>query len=263
MQYRFLLILTGLSTGSLLSYAAADPAGHGGHSHGGGHGHHMAHSIRRSESYGHEHLHFHTHYHNHYGHDNNYGNSNRYGSSSVYTYPLRDLNEITAGAGLKPVNELEDSAAKTATPGMFLTYRHYVTNGFALGFTAGFQDIYGSGMYDNGSGQPMPFTYAQLNTTFAAEMTWLYASRRDFMAYGSFGAGITHWLENGQDQDNTKYTEEGDKFGFQFSPLCFRIGRSVGAFAEFGVGYKGLFNGGLSYQPGWKKTHPFYNSRYY
>lgn len=261
MQYRFLLILTGLLTGSLLSYAAADPAGHGGHSHGGGHGHHMAHSTRRSESYGHEHLHFHTHYHNHYGHDNNSGN--RYGSSSVYRYPLRGLNEITAGAGLKPINELQDSAAKTSTPGMFLTYRHYVTNGFAIGFTAGFQDIYGSSMYDNGFGQAMPFTYTQLNTTVSAEMTWLYASRRDFMAYGSFGAGITHWLENGQDQDNTKYTEEGDKFGFQFSPLCFRIGRSVGAFAEFGVGYKGLFNGGLSYQPGWRKTHPFYNSKYF
>ncbi len=269
MQLRSLLLLTGLMTGSILSYADADPAGHGGHGHGGGHGHHATHSSAHFHSSGHEHSLFHTHnhyynhYRNHYDHSYNSGGNSSYNSSSVYRYPLTGLSEITFGAGLKPINELQDSAAKTATPGMFLTYRHYITNGVSLGLTAGFQDIYGSSMYENNAGQEMPFTYTQLNTTIAAEMTWLYASRRDFMAYGSAGAGITHWLENGQDQDNTKYTEEGDKFGFQFSPLCFRVGRSLGAFAEFGVGYKGLFNGGLSYQPGWRKTHPFYNSRYY
>ena len=106
----------------------------------------------------------------------------------------------------------------------------------------------------------MPFTYDQQNTTVALELTWLYSSRGAFQAYGFAGAGLLNWVEHDHDQDNTSYTETGNKFAFQFTPIGIRAGRSVGAFAELGYGYKGIIYGGVSYQPGWSKTHP-YNQR--
>ena len=257
MHFRSLFLSLILMSFSILSMATADPAGHG---HGGGHGHHMAHhSAPVHYSFCHR---YHSHYHDHTGHNYNSGNNNHYSQSSVYRYPVRGQNEITLGAGLAPINQIIDSAAKSATPGTFITFRHYVTNGIAVGVTAGMQDIFGSSMYENNFGRQMPFTYSQMNTTIAAEILWLYCSRRDIQVYGTLGAGITQWREYDLDQDNTRFVESGEKFGFQFSPLCLRVGRALGAFAEFGVGYKGLFNGGLSYQPGWKKMHPFYYSRY-
>ncbi|MDZ7738042.1 MAG: hypothetical protein U5K32_03030 [Bacteroidales bacterium] len=33
---------------------------------------------------------------------------------------------------------------------------------------------------------------------------------------------------------------------FQVSPLGFRLGKQIGAFAEIGFGYKGILNAGIS-----------------
>ena len=44
--------------------------------------------------------------------------------------------------------------------------------------------------------------------------------------------------------DNSKI----NYFTFHVTALGFRVGKKLAAFAELGVGYKGIINGGLSYQ---------------
>jgi hypothetical protein len=96
----------------------------------------------------------------------------------------------------------------------------------------------------------MPFSYSQHFTTVALELNWLYLNRRHFQLYGGAGVGLSHWLEFDQDKDLSKYTETGNKVGYNLTLLGFRFGGDLGGFVELGAGYKGLVSCGLSYQAG-------------
>ena len=246
-------------------YASYAPPGHG-HGHGGGHGHssghghsHGGHAHVSHSHVGHSSGHYHERHNSYRGRRQHYirnsGVTHTHYSNG-YMYPLSGHQDFLIGIGSLPANQLIDSAATSATPCAFLTYKYYMGKGFAVGLTAGMQSISGASIYTNNGGTRMPFKYDQFNTSLALELTWLYSSRESFQAYGFAGAGLLHWEEYDHDQDNTSYTESGDKFAFQFTPIGIRVGRSVGAFVELGYGYKGIFHGGISFQPEWIRNHP-------
>jgi len=72
--------------------------------------------------------------------------------------------------------------------------------------------------------------------TTAIEMDYRYVSKEKFQMYFTLGAGATFL---------------GDTYypNFQVNALGFRFGKTAAVFAEFGLGYKGIVNVGLSFQP--------------
>jgi hypothetical protein len=103
--------------------------------------------------------------------------------------------EINGWAG-PPVLNGYVSMPSALTGAIFLTYRHFITDRFALGFTAGMDmesgDLsYGnpemsSTGYDGVSGHYRMHAY-----TFAPEALLAYFKRDKVMMYGCLGAGVT------------------------------------------------------------------------
>ncbi len=124
-------------------------------------------------------------------------------------------------------------SASTGTPN--INMRYYLNNNVTIGLGVGFENI-------NNWGSLL---------TFSPEVTIKYLDTKDdrvrIRLYGVAAMGLTVFDDlnlNPGHADNT-----GPKlWGFQFTPFGIRVGRKVAAFAEVGVGYKGLINAGLSYR---------------
>ena len=82
--------------------------------------------------------------------------------------------------------------------------------------------------------------------TVALELKGIYINNKYFQLYGLLGLGA-RWL--------TLTTETPSGLGYhsvvgniQITPVGLRVGNALGAFAEFGFGYKGLMNTGVTYR---------------
>lgn len=83
--------------------------------------------------------------------------------------------------------------------------------------------------------------------TIAPELSLSYINSKSFRMYGLIGAGYTFGSEKSTNElGEENYTAGYNHFNFQVSPLAFRLGRQVGAFAEIGFGYKGILSAGIS-----------------
>lgn len=143
---------------------------------------------------------------------------------------------------------------------IFLTYRYFLKNKLALGFTVGNQNIQG---YMNSSGGSNPGTfvsnYSMRNTTVACEFVFEYINRRLFRFYMLAGIGASFYNYSGYSNPYDLYVSgmnsvSGVRLNCQYDPLGFQIGGRFSYFMELGLGYKGLFNNGFTYRIG-KQTN--------
>jgi len=151
------------------------------------------------------------------------------------SYAQQGKSEITIGYGYYSIYTLVNGQPFNVSSGTpAITYRYYLTRNFTLGVGVGTENISNWGTF----------------TTIAPEITGTYLDTRNtrrtrVKLYGSFAYGIAIFhntnLPAGQ-QDNSGVWA----YGFQATPFGIRIGRQVAGFAEVGLGYKGLINGGLS-----------------
>lgn len=89
--------------------------------------------------------------------------------------------------------------------------------------------------------------------TPAADVTFFYVAKTFFKCYGNIGLGCTFGLIQYKSVSYMSDEETPNKiankmiphFNYQFTPIGFRFGNNVGAFVEFGFGYRGVINGGL------------------
>ena len=70
--------------------------------------------------------------------------------------------------------------------------------------------------------------------------------------------GIAPFTETDHYANGTSSSFSGYNFTGQATILGLRFGRALGGFVELGYGYKGIEDGGISYDPDYKKHHPFY-----
>ena len=70
--------------------------------------------------------------------------------------------------------------------------------------------------------------------------------------------GIAPFTETDHYANGTSSSFSGYNFTGQATILGLRFGRALGGFVELGYGYKGIADGGISYDPDYKKHHPFY-----
>ncbi len=80
--------------------------------------------------------------------------------------------------------------------------------------------------------------------TIAAEADFNYFSSKYVDIYGSLGLGGTLYHEKYTSEDNEKDNNEIFHINYQVTPIGIKLGKNIGAFAELGVGYKGIISAG-------------------
>lgn len=155
----------------------------------------------------------------------------------------------------------KQNAEYSGTP--FLTYRyasrgesvgadHPPASGFGIGFAIGTYSAKGGLTL---MGEPSG-TFKENNYVGAVEFDYRWIMRRNFQLYSGAGVGVrirrgtyavappigTQALQPPEEKISKVMPT------FHLNALGFRFGRQIGFFAELGVGYKGLFNAGLSAQ---------------
>lgn len=117
-------------------------------------------------------------------------------------------------------------------------YKYYLTKKVTLGMVVAYENLSNWGSY----------------LTFAPEATYTYYDNKDarirVKMYGAASVGLTVFDDFiiYRDIYSHHLDESGAKLTGHVSPFGIRIGRKLGGFMEVGLGYKGLFNFGMSYR---------------
>ncbi len=179
--------------------------------------------------------------------------------------------EVAVSYGLLSVDQLSQKVTGDNNPGSknitynsgapFVTVRYFLYNRLAIGFAAGssserwqYNDVYTPSTIISQSKQSA--------TTVACEVYYIYVFRKYFEAYtlAGFGSSFT----STETVTNATATASATTVNTstagvkaQYTPIGVRVGGKLGAFAELGIGYKGVFNFGVSYKFGpaswWKE----------
>lgn len=124
------------------------------------------------------------------------------------------------------------------------SYKYYLKNRFAAGLTIVSDHVSGD-LVDRD--EELIGTLKRHYFTIAPEIKWVYVNKVSFRLYGEAGFGYTFGTENSQDIQGTEDEPfHINHFNFQITPLGIRVGKTFGAFAEIGLGYKGVLAAGLS-----------------
>jgi len=151
-------------------------------------------------------------------------------------YAQRGKSEFAVGYGRFSIFQFENRPPYNTSNGTFsITYRYYVSPTVTIGM---------------GFGQERINNWAGF-ATFAPEVTFKYLDTKDshvrVRLYGSVSYGLTVLTD--LDKGPGKIDETGAKpWGFQATPIGVRIGRQFAGFMELGLGYKGIFHGGLAWR---------------
>jgi hypothetical protein len=129
---------------------------------------------------------------------------------------------------------------------IFLTYRFVSLNEYFMwGGTAG----YGTSSADVYYMSEKKGVMDRQFITGAFEVQFRYVNNGPFQMYSGLGLGVTYGME--QFTAATDNITSGDRTmilpGYQVNLVGVRFGKRLGGFAEFGFGYKGIVNFGLSY----------------
>ena len=129
-------------------------------------------------------------------------------------------------------------------------YSYAIKDQWMLGASLAFQNIKGNLLVDGvKSGKSSSAVYS-----FGVESNYRYISKPKFQMYSGLGVGYAFGETTFTLGDKLEFknkiddTSKIDYLTFHVTALGFRVGKKLAAFAELGVGYKGIINGGLSYQ---------------
>lgn len=133
---------------------------------------------------------------------------------------------------------------RAATPCYYADVKYYLSRNFAVGLTAGMQHL--SYDYNNSGSISVPsYTLTGNVINVTCELKGLYLNLPWFQFYGLFGAGVRFFPISSAVPEPERPPSVW--FNTQWTPVGLRVGNALGGFAEFGIGYKGLVNMGISY----------------
>jgi len=185
--------------------------------------------------------------------------------------PSFSRNEVVAGYGILPSPQVFSGSLfsptayenKSVTGAPFITYRYYGSRVVSIGVTVVYEHEDGAWRHVNHSRAAVVIdangTFSRTSITVAPEVTLsYYTSRNDiFRLYAVTSLGYMH-----RDQAATTTYSNNSSASFPsydipphpwanrpalyIAPFGIRIGGKVAVFAEMGIGYRGLFNGGLT-----------------
>ena len=190
--------------------------------------------------------------------------------------------EITIGCGLITSDEALDGNKSIASSGiqehytysqhfgtMFVDYKYYVNKDVTIGLFGGMERENGDiGIPQWNTDQAIPLgTFSRVAYTVATEVSVQYHKENNARVYATFGFGVTSENETDVIQQayyknvplwnyytgpltgsETKVPNNRAHFNGYFSPVGISFGKRLRGFVEVGFGYKGVFNGGISYK---------------
>ncbi len=129
-----------------------------------------------------------------------------------------------------------------------LTYRHVSKNeymfwGIGASYNQTVSDIYNVGQLEG--------ELKRSFITIAIEGHYRYQNMKKIQLYSGIGIGYTFGNETlvpTTHSGNASSSGSINQFAWQINAIGIRIGNSIAGFAEFGYGYKGIINVGLSIQ---------------
>jgi len=155
--------------------------------------------------------------------------------SASSSFAQAGKSEFSAGYGYLSIYTMVNGTPfKYSSGSSTFSYRYYLTRDVTLGLGIGYENISNWGSFVN----------------IAPELTGTYLDTRNktrcrVRIYGSISYGIALFKDLNVQAGQSD--ESGPKpWAFQATPFGIRVGRQIAGYAEIGVGYKGLINGGLS-----------------
>jgi hypothetical protein len=165
--------------------------------------------------------------------------------------------ETAAGYGLinsgSVTGQLNYTSSGFGTP--FATARYFMFNRLAFGVYAGFTSE--NGAVDDYFNPSRRTTLKKKHTTIAVELYYIYAFRKRLEIYTLLGAGQATVTTETTNATNGTTARTESSLKAHYTPVGVRYGGRLGIFAELGLGYKGIINGGISFKFGspcwWKQ----------
>lgn len=133
------------------------------------------------------------------------------------------------------------SADESYTGAYHVSYKYRFTERFAFGGTALYEHADAIAKSNNEEFGKYKNNYY----TLAAEADYRYINNGYLKLYGLVGAGATLYSQKFVPNTGDSETNSKVHFNFQITPIGIKIGKTVGAFAEAGFGYKGILSAGL------------------
>lgn len=165
----------------------------------------------------------------------------------------KGTNDISFGVGFESSNEFLNSvddiisgvsySNTSVSPVFNLTYKVAIKNKWFVYADGAYQTVSEDVVENNITTGDVSHRYL----TIGFGSSYHYISKDWFQMYS--GASIAYTSQASDFTTSSNIKDSNDSyFNFQVNALGFRFGRKLAAFAEFGVGYKGVANLGLSYQ---------------
>ena len=156
------------------------------------------------------------------------------------------------------------STPQLSSGALFLSYRHFLNDRFAIGGSAGIDNEMGELSYGDpklkvsGGSEGQSGNYSVHIYTFSVESLFAYKKEQNLMLYCYVGLGATHYnnvstldsealtSHDGPRLPTNPYNHSDIHWTAQITPFGVRFGKAFAGFFEFGFGYKGLICGGIS-----------------
>ena len=188
-------------------------------------------------------------------------------ASPAQTVPTVQHHEFYAGLGLLNSNQVLSmfgdligtifTLGHAVQPGSYwaftpsIGYKYWFNNYIGLGAHFAFDKNSVKAVYDAGSlattDDDKWATHNRYFWTMALDFNWNYMNKPMCQLYGDIGMGASVVRFSNNRPDNPEATlKQFPFFNMHLSPFGVRVGNKVGGFAEFGWGYKGFINAGVS-----------------
>jgi hypothetical protein len=164
-------------------------------------------------------------------------------------------NQVRIGYGIVSMPQFIEHAGKGTSaqmvPGAYKDMSTKTTGAIALSYTRDnfsliawggdlvYQNLKSTYMYDDGSSAMLNTNY--MSATLRADIR--YINTEKFLLYSSLGAGACMTQAKFDGQTKNEWLP-----AFHVTGLGFRYGNNVAFFGEFGFGYRGIANGGISFR---------------
>ena len=163
----------------------------------------------------------------------------------VFTAPriFNFSSEVLTNQNFDIIDEEFDTNISSSSGAIFFDYHIMLTRKINVGVAAGYEKIVKDVIINDELIGEVNDKYFSL----MGEVEYNYISRDILQVFSGISGGLTFRNENATIDDNEE-TAKTSFVSYHFDIIGIRLGRSFGAFAKLGFGFKGLLNGGISYE---------------
>jgi hypothetical protein len=125
---------------------------------------------------------------------------------------------------------------------IFVNYNFFPLKWLGVGLVVAYEADNNRTTYSNGGYSDMNWQY----TTFMLKVNFRYGWEW-VKFYHGISAGVTYAKVNFADTTGIASTNDGALFAFHITAFGIRVGKTVGVFADIGIGYLGIVNVGVNF----------------